>query len=228
MALQFYMTPGSCSTAIHIILEELEVPFEATIVNLPKGDHLKPDYLAINPKATVPALVRADGHVLTELSAMAYWLALAFPRGRLWPQDKDDAARAIELMTFVTATIHGAGFTRIFTTERFAGSLQNSQDVVAQGRSIVERSFIILEKGLAPDAYALGPYSVVDPILFYVAFWADKTNIPLPPKQLAHYQRMLTRPAVIQVLREEGYNPTLLGQSASRGRQAADRESPLA
>jgi glutathione S-transferase len=35
MALKFYMTPGSCSTGIHILLEALEVPFEAWIVNIP-------------------------------------------------------------------------------------------------------------------------------------------------------------------------------------------------
>ena len=65
MPMKFYMTPGSCSTGIHILLEELELPFEVYIVNLPKGDHLKPEYLAINPKATIPALVRDDGPVLT-------------------------------------------------------------------------------------------------------------------------------------------------------------------
>lgn len=50
MTLKFYMTPGSCSTGIHILLEELDLPFEVTIVNLPAGDHLKPEYRALNPK----------------------------------------------------------------------------------------------------------------------------------------------------------------------------------
>jgi len=52
-ATKLYMTPGSCSTGIHIILEELEEAFEAHIVNMPAGDHYKPDYVAINPKSTV-------------------------------------------------------------------------------------------------------------------------------------------------------------------------------
>ena len=86
-AMKFYMTPGSCSTGIHIILEELEEIFEVTIVNLPAGDHFKPDYVAINPKSTIPALVRKDGSVLTELPAIAYWLGRAHPRSKLWPAD---------------------------------------------------------------------------------------------------------------------------------------------
>jgi len=48
-AMKFYMTPGSCSTGIHIILEELEEMFEAYIVNMPAGGHYKPDYLASIP-----------------------------------------------------------------------------------------------------------------------------------------------------------------------------------
>src|SRR3974390_2207554 len=83
--MKFYMTPGSCSTGIHIILKELEEIFEVYIVNLPAGDHFKPDYVAINPKSTIPTLVRSDGTALTEVQAMAYCLARTHPRFRLWP-----------------------------------------------------------------------------------------------------------------------------------------------
>ena len=52
----------------------------------------------------------------------------------------------------------------------------------------------------------------VDPVLFYVCFWADKTGVPLPPRLAKHYRLMLARPAVDRVLREEGYNPAKLNQ----------------
>jgi len=48
-------------------------------------------------------------------------------------------------------------------------------------------------------------FSIADAALFYVEFWADKIKLDLPANCLAHYQRMLTRPAVRQVLLEEGY-----------------------
>ena len=57
---------------------------------------------------------------------------------------------------------------------------------------------------------------MADPVLFYVEFWADKTGIPMPPNLLAHYRRMLARPAVQRVLREEGSNPATLGKSKER------------
>ena len=70
--MKFYMTPGSCSTGIHILLEEIGLVFEAYIVNLVKGDHLKPDYLAINSNGTIPTLVRDDGVALTDLSRLRH------------------------------------------------------------------------------------------------------------------------------------------------------------
>src|SRR5215467_14198678 len=91
--MKLYMTPGSCSTAIHIILEELEEVFEAYVVNLPAGDHFKPDYVAINPKSTIPTLVRRDGTSLTEVQAIAYWLARSHPRARLWPDGLESESR---------------------------------------------------------------------------------------------------------------------------------------
>ena len=64
---------------------------------------------------------------------------------------------------------------------------------------------------LTADEYVAGTFSVADPVLFYVAFWAGKLKIALPATIAAHDRRMLARPAVQRVLREEGYNPALLG-----------------
>jgi glutathione S-transferase len=214
-AMKFYMTPGSCSTGIHIILEELEEVFEAYVVNLPAGDHFKPDYVAINPKSTIPALVRGDGTTLTEVPAIAYWLGRTRRRGKLWPQDADQETRLIEAMTYIAGTIHGQGFARIFATNTFTRNAADHDAVRALGRDIVARGFAILNDVLGDRPYLAGDFTVADPILFYVAFWADKTAIPLPANLAGHYRRMLTRPAVQQVLREEGYNPATLGQLAA-------------
>ncbi|CCE06188.1 putative Glutathione S-transferase [Bradyrhizobium sp. STM 3843] len=211
--MKFYMTPGSCSTGIHIILEELEEVFEAHIVNLPAGDNFKPDYMAINPKATIPALVRDDGSVLTEVPAIAYWLGRTRRRGKLWSGDVETETRLIEAMTYIAGTVHGHGFARIFATPTFSRNEADQDSVRALGRNIVMKGFAILNKMLDERPYLGGDFTVADPILFYVEFWADKTGIPLPANLAAHYQRMLARPVVQRVLREEGYNPATLGQS---------------
>lgn len=210
--MKFYMTPGSCSTGIHIILEELEEVFEVTIINLLAGDQYKPDYVAMSPKSTVPVLVKPDGGALTEIPAIAYWLARTHPRVGLWPTDIGLETRLLEIMCYVTGTLHGQGFARIFVPQSFAGNAEGQENAQRLGRDIVDRGFAILDAALDADSYIAGRFSVADPILFYVLFWADKTNIPLPPTLASHYKRMLTRPAVRRVLHEEGYNPDTLGQ----------------
>jgi glutathione S-transferase len=219
--MKLYMTPGSCSTAIHIILEELEEAFEAYVVNLPAGDHFKPDYVAINPKSTIPTLVRRDGTSLTEIQAIANWLARSHPRARLWPDDAENECRVIEAMAYIVGTVHGQGFARIFATNTFSRSPADHDSVRALGRDIVTKGFAILDNTLGTESYLAGGYSVADPILFYVEFWADKTGIALPKNLFAHYTRMLTRPAVRRVLREEGYNTAVLGRLPRCEDQAA-------
>jgi glutathione S-transferase len=150
--MKFYMTPGSCSTGIHIILEELNEIFEVYIVNLPTGDHFKADYVAINPKSTIPALVRKDGSTLTEVPAIAYWLARTHPRARLWPETPELEARALETMAYVAGTVHGQGFARIFVTQTFARSPEDHPAVRKAGRDINDKSFAILNDALCDEA----------------------------------------------------------------------------
>ncbi len=211
MTMKFYMTPGSCSTGIHILLETLELPFEAWIINIPAGDHLRPEYLKINPRGTIPTLVLDNGRALTDFKSIALWLAETYPRGKLLPEDPAQAARAVELVDFALIQLHGEGFTRIFTTDRYmsqdeAGQGRLKDDIASHGREIVSQAFEILEKRMPADGYAAGPqFSIADAALFYNEFWADKTGIPMPSRVKAHYQRVRARPVVRQVLAEEGY-----------------------
>ncbi|ESS73715.1 glutathione S-transferase domain-containing protein [Methyloglobulus morosus KoM1] len=204
-AMKFYMTPGSCTTGIHILLEEIDIPFEAYILNLPAGDQYKPDYLAVNPKSSIPTLVRNDGAALTEFQAIAWWLARSYPKAKLLPDNLEGEVKALELMDYVVGTLHMQGFARIFATYNFTAGGADEERVRAQGKQIVEKGFIVINTQLPDKGYALGEFSIADAALFYVEFWAAKLNMSMPPNCRAHYQLMLERPVVQRVLREEGY-----------------------
>ncbi len=203
--MKFYMTPGSCSTGIHILLEELELTFEVYLVNLMAGDQLKPENLAVNPKATVPTLVRDDGSSITEFQAIAWWLARRYPKAGLLPEEIDGEVRVIETMDYVIGSLHGQGYTRIFTTSNYTNNEAEYEAVQARGREIVAKGFAVMDEILGGKDYVVGSFSIADAALFYVEFWADKIKLELPPNCLAHYRRMLQRPAVRRVLMEEGY-----------------------
>jgi glutathione S-transferase len=203
--LKLYMTPGSCSTGIHILLEELGLIFEAYIVNLPAGDQYKPEYLAINPKSTIPTLVKPDGGAITEFGAIAYWLARSYPKTKLMPGDVDGDTLVLETMNYIVGTLHMQGFTRIFTTDHYAFNASDAERVKAQGRIIVKKGYAVINRQLAGKAYIADEFSIADAALFYCEFWAARIGIELPEHCQAHYTRMLKRPAVKQVMMEEGY-----------------------
>lgn len=207
--MKFYMTPGSCSTGIHILLEEVEVVFEAYLVNLLRGDQFKPEYLAINPRATIPTLVCDDGTALTEFQSIAWWIGRQYPRYRLIPESAEGQARVHEVMRHISHTLHGEGFARIFTTERFADTPAEAEKARALGLRVIDKGFAQVEPWLAGNDYVAGPFSIADCALFYVEFWADRSAIALPENCQAHYRRMLRRRAVRQVLAEEGYAAVL-------------------
>jgi glutathione S-transferase len=205
MNMKFYMTPGSCTTGIHILLEEIGLVFEAYLVNLMAGDQHKEDYLAMNPKGTIPTLVREDGTALTEFQSIAWWLAKTYPKRKLLPETLEEEVRVLEMMNYAVNTIHGQGFTRLFTTEKYTPKAADYEAVKAQGREIVHNAFAIVNNVLAGRDYVVNHFTIADAALFYVEFWANRIEIALPEHCQAHYQRLLKRPAVKQVLMEEGY-----------------------
>lgn len=208
MLMKFYMTPGSCSTGIHILLEEVGLVFEAHLVNLMAGDQHKKEYLAINPKGTIPSLVREDGSSLTSFHSIAWWLAKAYPKRKLLPQDLEGELRVLDMMNYAVNTLHGEGFTRIFTTDRYSMNSSEHESIQAQGRAIIDKGFHLVARELGDKDYIVDNFSIADAALFYVEFWANKIDIALPDACQAHYEGMLKRPSVRQVLMEEGYGST--------------------
>ena len=60
--LKFYYSGAPNPTKVALFLEESGLPYEAIPVDTRKGDQHKPDFLAINPNAKVPAIV--DGELV--------------------------------------------------------------------------------------------------------------------------------------------------------------------
>jgi glutathione S-transferase len=204
--MKLHYSPGACSLGIHVILEEIGAPFEAVRTPLKEGAQNRPDFQALNPKGKVPVLQREDGTALTEWPAIAYWLANSNPGRGLWPADLEAQTQAFALMDYVCGTIHPQGFSRLFNQARFAPSEADAPKVVEQGRAIAEKGFAVIEKQWAGGDWLLASgYSVADPALFFVSYWAVKRmGMTLPPKVAAHFARMLARPAVQRALATEG------------------------
>jgi len=204
--MKLYYAPGACSIGIHVLLEEIGKPYETQLVNLRDGEQYKPPYVSTNPKSKVPALQRDDGSLLTEFPVIAHWLARRNPEANLLPKDEEAFTRAMEAMEYAVGTIHGQGFSRIFRPAYFSSSEAEQEQVKARGREMAEKGFALIDKTIAGKNYLGGStFSIADAALFYVEFWAAKRlGMKLPANCAAHFERMMARPAVQKVIKDEG------------------------
>jgi glutathione S-transferase len=202
--LTLYYSPGACSLAPHIALEEAGASFEAKPISLKRGDQRKPDYLAINPKGKVPALV-IDGRPLTENPAILTYIARRFPEKKLLPADSiDGEVRALSLLAWASSTIHPT-LGRFFGPQRLCDLPGSEESVLRLAREANAANFALVDKALAGKDYALGAFSVVDAYLFVFFRWAGFLKIDMTPfpNYAAHGARIGKRPAVQRVLARE-------------------------
>src|SRR3954451_23386519 len=82
--LKLFYAVGSCALASHIALEEAGADYEAVRLDFATGDQRKPEYLKVNPKGRVPALI-TDSGILTETPAILAYVAQVFPKAALAP-----------------------------------------------------------------------------------------------------------------------------------------------
>jgi glutathione S-transferase len=196
-------SPGACSVGIHVLLEEIGRPFELQRISTRDGSNLKPEYLAVNPKGKVPALVRDDGSVVTEYPAISMYLAKLHPEAGLLPAGLDAEIACLSLMDYIAGTVHPMGFSRQFRAPRFARDSDDEARVIAQGKAAAEDYLRVLEAGLRGPWYFGAQYTVADPALFFIAQWCGRAGITPPAAIAAHHQRMLARPAVQRALATE-------------------------
>ncbi|MFM5749660.1 glutathione S-transferase family protein [Aeromonas veronii] len=196
--LTLFFAPGSCAVAVQIALLETGAPFTARQLNLAAGEQRSPEYLAINPKGRVPALITEQG-TLTETPALLLYVAQRFPDAKLAPLDNPFLlARMQEVNSFLASTVHvshahGRRGSRWADDEQAIAAMQ--QKVANNMRD----GFAQIEQHYLAGPWVLGEqFSVADIYLFVVAGWlkSDGVEISEFPKVADHYRRMLTRPAV--------------------------------
>jgi glutathione S-transferase len=203
--MKLYYSPNACSLAIHVLLEEIGKPFELQCVDFVQREQYGPEYVSLNSKSKVPALLRDDGTLLTELPAIAWYLARLNPELKLLPANIEGEVRTLEILDYLIATVHMRGFTRIFRPEMFSPTPEDKEKVQETGRQTVAQGFKIIEPTLGGKDYLLGAFTIADAALFFLEFWAvNRANMTLPPAIAAHLQRMLARPAVRRALTTEG------------------------
>ena len=130
-----YFSPGACSLASQIGLEETGAPYELKPILLAKQQQRTEDYLKINPRGKVPAL-SIDGKILVENTAILTYLGRRFPEKKLMPSDPTEEARCIGTMCWFSSVVHPS-YQRTHRPERFA----EGEAAAERSRKMARRTF---------------------------------------------------------------------------------------
>ena len=181
--LKFYYNGAPNPTKVALFLEEAQLPYEPVPIDTRLGDQHKPEFLAINPNAKVPAIV--DGDIVV-FDSNAILLYLAERTGKFLPS-RDDKTRG-QMLSWLMFVASGVGpysgqsvHFRQYAPEKIEYAL-NRYAFEAQ------RHFGILDARLAKHKYVLGGiYTIVDmatwgwarlmPTVLGEAAWAKFPNL---------------------------------------------------
>jgi glutathione S-transferase len=198
--MKLYYAPHACSLAPHIVLRELDLPFELIRVdNTTKRTANGEDFLAINPKGYVAALQLDNEHVLTEGPAILQYLADLRPEANLIPVSGTfERVRLQEWLNFVSTEIHG-GLGWLFSS-------QFPDEVKALIKQKLFKRFVVLSQTLERQDYLMADrFSIADAYLFTVLRWTSLFGIDLNqwPALVRFQARVDQRPAVKAALAAE-------------------------
>ena len=199
-----FQFPGACSRVTMTALEEIGVEFADRVVNLRAGEQKEGDYLALNPKAKVPALT-IDGVVMTENPAILAYLHQRYPEAGLLPSANDPVAahQGIVDLIWLGGTIHP-----VVRQVRapFKLTKGDPEDVRADGFEKFAREAKLFSARLADDRWWYGDtWSILDVYVYWAYDTAAKGGFPLKnyPELLAHAERVRSRPSFRRSLARE-------------------------
>ncbi len=197
--MKLYYSPGACSLASHIALQELGLPFDTEKVDLrAKTTASGADYKAINPKGAVPALQMEDGDILTEGAVILQYVSDRKPETKLLgAAGTKERYRAQEWLNYVASEVHKTFSPLFYPTTPDEQKMKVKETLGARFAFITsklgDKKFLMGDDFTAPDAY-----------LFTMLTWAKKMQVDIPAPLVAYHERISARPAVVRALVAEG------------------------
>ena len=219
MTYTLYYSPGACSLAPHIVLEEIGAPFGLELVAA-RGEREGPGtateaWRAVNPKGRVPALTPVTGsaggakELLTEAPAIMVYLAAAHPEAGLLPPDPAGLARCVEWLNWLSGSVHAMSCGQIWRAHRFSDDEAGLEAIRGKGLANLAEQYAYVERLLGDGReWAVGDnYGIADAYLLVFFHWGGRIGLDMRSRYPAWARLMdkvLARPAVRRALATEG------------------------
>ena len=213
--LKLHYYPGNASLIVHLVLEEIGVPFALEHVDRTQAAHKTAEYLALNPNGLIPVLVddesrSVDGAplVLYETAAICMHLAdVHAAAGLLPPFGTRERAHAYKWILWLANTLHPA-LGLYFYPDRWIADGAGAAALRASAEAKIGAMLDLLDAEFARHGapWLLGSsFSVADPYALVLCRWTR--GFGRPARTLPHLRpwldRMLDRPAVQRALASE-------------------------
>ena len=173
-------------------------------MNLGKGENFSPEYLKINPKGKVPALI-VDGTVITENVAIHVWIDRQFPQAQLMPRDPMTYIQCLSFLGWCGSGIHPK-LTQQARPERYCDTPGTVDRVKQLGHEGMVEQYELAEEMLTGKTWFFDEHFSCADAYFYwtfrrgAAFGADLSRFK---NCMAHRQRMEQRASVKALLAHE-------------------------
>lgn len=175
---KLFYSPGACSFAPHLVLEEIGAPYELELVSTSDDSTQADEYLKVNVKGRVPVLVSGD-EVITEASAIMIFLAMYHPESKLIGDTPLVISRTIEWMNWLS-TIHASIISQSWRTERFTDDTNAFTGIQEKGMKNLVDAYRQIDQKLADKKWAMGEgYSIVDPYLLVFYRWGNRLGLDM-------------------------------------------------
>jgi glutathione S-transferase len=185
-----YHAPQTRSFAIRWLLEELgSPPHELKVLDMKKGEHKTPEYLAINPMGKVPAIAHGDA-LVTEVGAIAIYLADLFPEAKLAPAIGDTARG-----TYLRWIVFNHGAIEPAVTDHWRKIEPAMASTLSYGT--YDDTVSALAGAVGGGSYILGErFSAADVVIGSAVRWMTLFKLlPEKPEFTSYIERLTSRPA---------------------------------
>jgi glutathione S-transferase len=203
--MKLFYANGTISIAPAIALLEAGIAHDLIRLDFADAAQTKPDYLAINPKGRVPALVLDGGGVLTETGALLEYIAARAPDAALVPDALEDAAHMRSVMYYLASTVHVAHAHKM-RGSRWADNAQSHADMTAKVKQNMTACAAMIEaECLRGDYVCAGGPGIGDHYLFVVCTWlaGDGVTVSDYPKITA-FMALMARRDSVKAVRAKG------------------------
>jgi GSH-dependent disulfide-bond oxidoreductase len=206
--IELYSWPTPNGHKIHIMLEEIGLPYRAHAVDIGRGEQFDPAFLAISPNNKIPAMVDSegpDGKPISIFESGAMLLYLAEKTGKLLPKDARGRYEVMQWLMFQMGSIGPmlgqAHHFRAYAPEKLPYAIDRYTKEAG-------RLYGVMDRQLADHAYLAGDYSIADIAVFpWLRSWERQgVNLADYPNVKRWFDAIAARPAVergVQVLNEK-------------------------